>query len=168
MGTRRRAHPHQDNDVAVGDGAPVPSAAGGDITVVVADDDSGVGPAVAGLLEQERDFRVVGHAVTGDEAVAAAQEHRAVLVLTDVRMPGGGPDLVRRLVALPHRPVVAGFSAQTDTATWTGMLSAGAGAYLLKGSVAVDLPAVLRRCVLGHVVVGVPGAAEVLRRFLPR
>ena len=137
-----------------------------EITVVIADDDSRVGPAVAGLLEQERDFRVVGHAATGDEAVAAALEHRGALVLTDVRMPGGGPDLVRSLVALPHRPVVAGFSAQADVATWTGILAAGGAAYLLKGTVAGDLPALLRRCMLGHLVVGVPGASDVVRRLL--
>jgi DNA-binding NarL/FixJ family response regulator len=140
----------------------------GEITVVIADDDSRVGPAVAGLLEQEHDFRVVGHAATGDDAVAAAHEHRATLVLTDVRMPGGGPELVRRLVALPHGPVVAGFSAQADVATWTAMLAAGASAYLLKGSVAGDLPALLRRCMLGHLVVGVPGAPVVVRRLLTR
>ncbi len=109
---------------------------------------------------------MVGHAATGDDAVAAAQEHGAALVLTDVRMPGRGPDLVRRLVALPHRPVVAGFSAQADVATWTGILAAGGSAYLLKGTVAGDLPARLRRCMLGHLVLGVPGASDVLRRLL--
>jgi DNA-binding NarL/FixJ family response regulator len=158
---------HHDNRAAVGQRAPV-SQVRGEITVVIADDDSRVGPAVAGLLEQESDFRVVGHAATGDQAVAAAQEHRPALVLTDVRMPGGGPDLVRRLVALPHRPVVVGFSAQTDVATWTGILAAGASAYLLKGSVAGDLPVLLRRCMLGDLVVGVPGAPEVVRRLLVR
>ena len=137
-----------------------------EITVVIADDDSRVGPAVARLLEQERDFRVVGQAATGDDAVTVAQEHRPALVLTDVRMPGGGPDLVRRLVALPHRPVVAGFSAQADVATWTGILAAGGSAYLLKGTVAGDLPALLRRCMLGHLVVGVPGASDVVRRLM--
>jgi DNA-binding NarL/FixJ family response regulator len=146
----------------------VSTPARGEITVVVADDDSRVGRAVAGLLEQERDFRVVGHAANGDDAVAAALEHRAALVLTDVRMPGGGPDLVRRLVALSHRPVVAGFSAQADAATWTGMLAAGGSAYLLKGSVAGDLPVLLRMCMLGHLVVGVPGAPDVVRRLLSR
>jgi DNA-binding NarL/FixJ family response regulator len=140
----------------------------GEITVVVADDDARVGPAVAGLLDQEHDFRVVGHAADGDAAVAATQEHRAALVLTDVRMPGGGPDLVRRLVALPHRPVVVGFSAQADAATWTGILAAGGSGYLLKGSVAGDLPALLRRCMLGHLVIGVPGAPDVVRRLLAR
>ena len=146
----------------------VPKPVRGEITVVVADDDARVGPAVAGLLDQEHDFRVVGHAADGDAAVAATEAHRAALVLTDVRMPGGGPDLVRRLVALPHRPVVVGFSAQADAATWTGILTAGGSGYLLKGSVAGDLPALLRRCMLGQLVVGVPGAPDVVRRLLGR
>jgi DNA-binding NarL/FixJ family response regulator len=144
----------------------VPTPVRREITVVVADDDHRVGPALAGLLEQEPDFRVVGQATTGDDAVASAREHRAALVVTDVRMPGGGPDLVRRLVALPHRPVVAGYSAQSDTATWTRMLAAGSSAYLLKGSAAGDLPVLLRRCMAGHLVVGVPGAPDVVRRLL--
>jgi DNA-binding NarL/FixJ family response regulator len=145
---------------------PVSTSVPGEITVVVADDDARVGPALAALLEQEPDFRVVGQAVTGDDAVAVARDHHAALVMTDVRMPGGGPDLVRRLVALPHRPVVAGYSAQSDTATWTRMLAAGSSAYLLKGSAAGDLPVLLRRCMAGHLVVGVPGAPDVVRRLL--
>ncbi len=140
----------------------------GEITVVIADDDPRVGSALAGLLGQEPDFRVVGEAATGDDAVTAAHEHRAALVLTDVRMPGGGPDLVRRLVALPHRPVVAGLSAQADPATWTSVLAAGGSAYLLKGTLAGDLPVLLRRCVQGDLVVGVPGAADLVRGLLSR
>lgn len=146
----------------------MPTSARGEITVVVADDDPRVGAALAALLEQEPDFRVVGRVATGDEAVAAVSAQRAALVITDVRMPGGGPDLVRRLVALPHRPVVAGYSAQSDALTWTRMLAAGAAAYLLKGSAAGDLPAVLRRTMAGHLVVGVPGAPAVVRDLLGR
>ena len=41
---------------------------------------------------------------------------------TDVRMPHGGPDVVRRLVALPGAPVVVGLSAQADAATWVRLL----------------------------------------------
>ena len=142
------------------------TAARGHITVVLADDDARVGPALAELLEQEPDFRVVGQATTGEEAMTAAREQRAALVITDVRMPGGGPDLVRRLVALPHRPVVVGYSAQSDTVTWTRMLAAGGSAYLLKGNAAGDLPALLRRSMAGQLVVGVPGAPDVVRGLL--
>jgi DNA-binding NarL/FixJ family response regulator len=157
---------HHDNGDALRQRAAVPTPVRGEFTVVIADDDLRVGPALAVLLEQEPDFHVVGQVVNGDEAVTAAREHRAALVLTDVRMPGGGPDLVRRLVALPHRPVVAGVSAQADPATWTRVLAAGGSAYLLKGTLAGDLPVLLRRCVQGHLVVGVPGAADLVRRLL--
>jgi DNA-binding NarL/FixJ family response regulator len=159
--------PHQDKGSRVRERAPVSTREHVGTTVVLADDDQDVVLALAGLLEQELDFEVVATVANGDDAVTVAGEHRAALVLTDVRMPGGGPDVVRRLVALPHRPVVAALSAQADTATWTGMLAAGATAYLLKGTVAADLPALLRRCMQGHLVVGVPGAPEVVRRLLP-
>ena len=137
-----------------------------EITVVVADDDWRVAAALVALLDQEPDFRVVAQVADGDDAVTAAGEHRAALVLTDVRMPAGGPDVVRRLIALPHRPVVAALSGQADLATWTGVLAAGASSYLLKGTVAGDLPALLRRCHQEQFVVGVPGSADVLRRLL--
>jgi DNA-binding NarL/FixJ family response regulator len=146
----------------------VASPVRGETAVVVADDDHRVGSALVALLDQEPDFRVVGTAANGEDAVTAARELRAALVLTDVRMPGGGPDLVRRLVALPHRPVVVGLSAQADPATWTGVLAAGGSAYLLKGTVAGDLPVLLRTCLQGHLVVGVPGAPDLVRRLLAR
>ncbi|WP_158544531.1 response regulator transcription factor [Blastococcus sp. TBT05-19] len=145
----------------------MPSAARDEITVVVADDDDRIGSAVAELLSQEPDFRVVAQVARGEEALAAAREHRAALVLTDVRMPGGGPELVRQLVALPHRPVVVGFSGQADSASWTRLIAAGGSGYLLKGS-GGDLPVVLRRCVRGQLVIGVPGAPDLLRPLLAR
>jgi DNA-binding NarL/FixJ family response regulator len=154
------------NECMVRERARVSTPAGAEITVVVADDDVLVASALADLLAQEPDFRIVGQVATGDGALAATGEHRAALVLTDVRMPGGGPALVQRLVALPHRPVVVGFSAEADPATWVGVLAAGGSGYLLKGTGAVDLPAILRRCVVGHLVVGVPGAPDVVRDLL--
>jgi two-component system invasion response regulator UvrY len=145
----------------------VATPARGEITVVIADDDQRVGSAVAEPLDREPDFRVVGEAVDGEDAVTAARDLRAALAVTDVRVPGGGPDLVRRLVALPHRRVVAGLSAQADPARWTRVLAAGGSAHLLEGTVAGDLPVLLRTCVLGSLVVGVPGGADLLRRLLP-
>ena len=138
------------------------------VTVLVADDDDRVRAGAVSLLAEEADFAVVAQAADGVQAVAAARESGAQLVLVDVRMPHGGPDLVRRLVALPHAPVVVGLSAQADATTWQRMLAAGASAYLLKGTIAVDLAPLLRRCLRGELVVAVPGSAEVVRRLLLR
>jgi DNA-binding NarL/FixJ family response regulator len=86
--------------------------------------------------------------------------------VVDLRMPQGGPDLVRALRALPGRPLVVALSAQADAAGWTRMVAAGAGGYLLKGAVAADLPSLLRRCAARELVVTVPGAADVVQRLL--
>ena len=72
----------------------VPSWSRDEITVVLADDDHHVAAALGGLLDQEPDFRVVGQASDGDEALAAAREHRAALVVT---VPGA-PAVIRRLL----------------------------------------------------------------------
>ena len=138
------------------------------LPVLLADDDARVRAALAGLLAEEPDFQVVAEAADGIQAVAAARESAAQLVITDVRMAHGGPDLVRRLVALPHRPVVVGLSAQADATTWQRMLAAGCSGFLVKGTVATDLAPLLRRCARGELVVGVAGAPEVLRRLLAR
>ena len=144
--------------------SPAPAA----VTVLLADDDELVRAAVVALLEPEADLDVVAQAADGVQAVAAARSTGAGLVLVDVRMPHGGPDLVRRLVALPSRPVVVGLSAQADATTWLRVLSAGGTGYLLKGMVADELAPLLRRCLQGQLVVAVPGAPDVVRRLIVR
>lgn len=146
----------------------MPRSSPAPVTVLLVDDDERVRAALVGLLAQEPDFAVVAQAADGVQAVAAARESRAQLVLADVRMPHGGPDVVRRLVSLPHLPVVVGLSAQADATTWLRLLAAGASGYLLKGMLADDLAPLLRRCLQGQLVVTVPGAPDVLRRLIAR
>ena len=146
----------------------MPRSSPAPVPVLLVDDDERVRAALVALLAQETDFAVVAQAADGVQAVAAARESGAQLVLVDVRMPHGGPDVVRRLVALPHRPVVVGLSAQADATTWVRLLSAGASGFLVKGMVADDLAPLLRRCLQGQLVVGVPGAPDVVRRLLAR
>ena len=146
----------------------MPRSSPAPVTVLLADDDERVRAAVVALLAPEPDLTVVAQAADGVQAVAAARQSGAQLVLADVRMPHGGPDVVRRLVSLPHRPVVIGLSAQADATTWMRLLSAGASGYLLKGMVSDELAPLLRRCLQGDLVVGVPGASDVLRRLLAR
>ena len=135
-------------------------------SVIVADDDHRIRTALAELLANEPDFVLAGEAADGHAALELAGKHEAALILVDVRMPHGGPALVRALRALPHRPLVVGLSGRSDAGTWTSMLAAGASGYLLKGAVAADLPSLLRRCAGGELIVAVPGAAAVLRRLL--
>jgi CheY-like chemotaxis protein len=74
--------------------------------VVVADDEIHV-VDVLGLLLEPLGVRVV-KAYNGEQALAAAREHRAHLVLTNVRMPKlGGLEVCRRLKEDPGSAAVA-------------------------------------------------------------
>jgi DNA-binding NarL/FixJ family response regulator len=132
----------------------------------VADDDARVRAAIGALLAPEAGFAVVAEAADGEAALHLASSLGADMVLVDVRMPGGGPELVRALTGLRPPPVVVGLSADAVASTWISLLTAGASSYLLKGSVAGDLPLLLRRCAAGELVVAVPGAARTVRRHL--
>ncbi|MPZ81091.1 MAG: response regulator [Actinophytocola sp.] len=58
------------------------------IRVVLADDQALVRAGFRALLNAQPDVEVVGEAGDGNEAVAAAREHRPDVLLMDIRMPG--------------------------------------------------------------------------------
>jgi two-component system, NarL family, response regulator DesR len=58
------------------------------IRLLLADDQALVRGALAALLDLEPDLSVVAEVASGDQVVAAAQEHRPDVALLDVEMPG--------------------------------------------------------------------------------
>ncbi|WP_420177049.1 response regulator transcription factor [Luteococcus sp. OSA5] len=58
------------------------------IRILLADDETLIRDALAGLLGLEEDFEVVAVAASGTEAVAAARHHRPDICLLDLQMPG--------------------------------------------------------------------------------
>lgn len=74
------------------------------IRILIADDEHLIRDAIAGLLDLEDDFDVVGHAASGTEAVEAALRLRPDVALLDLQMPEpDGIEVARRLaVELPE------------------------------------------------------------------
>lgn len=58
------------------------------IRILLADDEGLIRDALAGLLDLEDDLEVVARAGSGEEAVAAATQHRPDLAVLDLQMPG--------------------------------------------------------------------------------
>ena len=133
------------------------------VTVVLADDDATVRSALRLVLESDPRFEVLGEAEDGHALPEVVRRLRPDVVLMDVQMPGGGPDLCRELVADAHPPVVVAVSAHHQTPVVRSLLRAGATAYLGKGLLGDGLGDLVARCAQGHVVIAVPQAREVLR-----
>lgn len=56
--------------------------------VLLVDDEPGFLALALGMLYDERNIQVVGHAATGEEALALLPELRPEVVIVDVNMPG--------------------------------------------------------------------------------
>lgn len=134
------------------------------VTVLVADDDDAFREALVDVLAADGRFEVVGSATSGADVRRLSAELRPSLVLLDVRMAGGGPELAHALSTSPGpRPVVVAVSAQTGVTTVAAMLAAGVRGYFAKGRLGTTLPDALARVVAGERVLDVPGAEEALR-----
>ncbi len=116
-----------------------------DIRILLADDHSVMRTGLRLVLERQPDFRVVGEASDGREAVALVQQHKPDVVVMDIGMPNlTGIEAARQVTAsLPEVSVVI-LSMHSDEAYVLRALKAGARAYLLKESAESDLLAAIR------------------------
>ncbi len=132
------------------------------IRVAVADDDAVFRSALVDVLEVDPGFDVVLTATSGAGFARQVAEARPDVVVVDVRMPGGGPELVRSVLGGPGAPTVVAVSADSATHTVRSMVHAGVSGYLVKGRIGAVLPDLLARIAGGEVILAVPCAAEVL------
>jgi len=103
------------------------------IRVFIVDDHLVVREGLKILLSTQADFRVVGEAEGGAQALELCLEARPDVVLMDIVMPemDGATATALLLKACPHVHVVA-LSSFVDKDMVEGMLDAGAVSYLLK------------------------------------
>lgn len=139
------------------------------IRVLVVDDHPVMRAGIAGLLDGESDFEIVGTAASGEEAIVLAAEHSPAVVLMDLRMPGmGGVEATRQILAGAisgaDAPRVLVFTTYEADDQILAAIEAGAVGYLLKSALAEELTAGVRAVAAGQAVLAPSIAAQLVSR----
>jgi DNA-binding NarL/FixJ family response regulator len=117
------------------------------IRVVLADDQALVRAGFRALLNAQPDVEVVAEAADGNEAVAAAREHRPQVMLMDIRMPGlDGLEATRQISSDPslaevHILILTTF--EEDEYVFEA-IRVGASGFLVKDTEPVELVRAVR------------------------
>ena len=115
------------------------------IKILLADDHQIIRDGLKALIQKEPQFEVVAEAKDGKSAIDLAKELNPDVVVIDVSMPGlNGMEATIELLA--HNPdiKVIALSVHSEKEYVSGMLQAGASAYLLKDSAFRELAEAIR------------------------
>ena len=145
------------------------AAGGGEIRVLLVDDDALVRAGLSMMLNGTAGLVIVGEAADGDQVPAAVAKHRPDVVLMDLRMPRvDGITATRRLRGVPSgaaRPpeviVLTTFDADENV---LGALRAGATGFLLKDAPPAEIADAIRRVAAGDPILSPAVTRRLMRR----
>ena len=102
-------------------------------SILIVDDHAMLREGMRNLLEQEKDFELIGEASDGEEAVELAREHKPDIIVMDIVMPRlNGVEATKQIKAICPSTSVLILTAHSDIRYIVGLLEAGACGYLLK------------------------------------
>ncbi|HOQ88360.1 MAG TPA: response regulator transcription factor [Phycisphaerae bacterium] len=116
------------------------------IKILIADDHQLVRVGIRRLLEDEKDFKVIGEAADGKEAVELAKKLNPDVILMDVAMPGmDGMEATKRLVKKRKDPAkVVILTMHADEHYAARLLRMGASGYVVKDAAPAELAEAIR------------------------
>lgn len=125
----------------------------GFINVVIVDDNEIVRQGVKKLLSRDTRIRVVGEAVSSDEAILLISELQPDVALTDIRLQHGtGIDVSRAARNVAPNTRVLFLSAYDDDQYVRSAMKLGVSGYLLKTASAKELTRAIHDAVDGQLV----------------
>jgi two-component system, NarL family, response regulator NreC len=120
------------------------------VRIIIADDHPFMRTGLRHVLEEHPEFRVVGEAADGREAVQMVGKQNPDVAILDIGMPNlNGIEAARQICASAPRVAIIVLSMHSDEAYVLRALKAGARAYLLKQSAEADLIAAVKAVSLG-------------------
>lgn len=139
------------------------------IRILLADDHALFRQGLKSLLEAEGDFRVVGEAKDGWEALRHALEAKPDVILMDIQMPGlDGVQATKTILQeWPEARVIILTMYRQDAYVFEAV-KAGARGYLLKDTDAKELIEAIRRVHAGEVLLDAELAGRIIQDFRTR
>lgn len=120
------------------------------IRVLIVDDHEIVREGLQMLLSEETEFKVVGSAGNGAEAVALAKQHKPDVVLMDLVMPGlDGIETTRRVLSVNPSTRVLVLTTFSEDQKVRDAIQAGAIGYMLKDVLRPELLSAIRSAAAG-------------------
>jgi DNA-binding NarL/FixJ family response regulator len=138
-------------------------------TIVLADDHHVVRQSFRLLLEAQPDFRVLGEAASGLEAVELSERLRPDVLVVDIMLPElNGVEVTRRVKKLLPATVVVILSMHDNEVYVIEALRAGAAAYVLKTSTAQELVYAIHQALEGHLFLSPPLSERAIEVYLQK
>lgn len=136
------------------------------IRVLVADDHALFRDGLRALLLAQDDVEWVGEAADGAQVLARSAELQPDVILMDINMPGvNGIEATRRIVQQQPETRIVMVTMVEDDASLFAAMQAGACGYVVKGSNADEMLAVIRAAAQGRVLFGEQMGQRVLGFF---
>lgn len=137
--------------------------------ILIVEDHPLVRRGIRGLLQSQPDFRVVGEAANGLEALHLVEQTTPDVVITDIVMPMvGGLDLLRELSGQTPRPLLIVLSLFDDPRYVQEATDCGAAAYVLKQSAPTFLVTAIRDAMAGRFFCTPPVSGKALAEIETR
>lgn len=137
------------------------------IRVIIADDHHLVREGICKLIEGVDDIEVIGEAATGREAVELVEALQPEVVVMDIVMPRlDGGQATEQILSLGLPTQVVILSMHSDPVLAQQLLRQGAKGYLLKDSLAEELPLAIRAAFQGKTYLSPAISGSVLTELM--
>lgn len=136
------------------------------ITVLIVDDHEVVRKGVRAYLDTLPEFKVVGEAVSGEEAIGLATEHIPDVILMDLVLPHmDGVEATRRIKNISPRSQIVVLTSYHQDEHIFPALQAGAISYILKDMKMDKLADTVRKAAHGEVTLHPRVAARLIQEI---